>query len=119
MKDRFNDNAASEPQLVEMLFVNNFSVEMSESGAARWYSVGLRGVFPGQDEERVVGLALTPGIAAMLCGRLARIATQACDESFVTALMVGLTESADDSRQHLSQHLGHEGGGEAEDQGHF
>lgn len=114
MKNRFNQDEASEPQLVEMLFVNNFSIEVTEvreltgPDQARWYSVGLRGQFPGQDEEKMIGLALTPMIAAMLCGRLARVATQACDESFVSALMVGLTESAADSRQHLSQHLGHE-----------
>jgi|SRR5262245_8509851 len=107
--DRFNDDASG---LIEFAFVSEVEIGSPlepDADSGRLYPVIVKG-YEGGVNPVTLGLMLTSSEAAAFSARFLRTATQACDQAFATAWMVNVTESVDEMRQHLSQHLGHEHG---------
>ena len=103
--DRFSDEPGA--PVAEALYVTNFDVQSLDAqmegipGGEHLYGIVL------ESEGETQAFVISGQFAALLAARLARAAAKACDEYFATGFLVGLTESTDESRQFLSQHLGH------------
>jgi Na+/H+ antiporter NhaB len=110
--DRFSDEPHDGEATLTPFLVENFEVthlEGLEVGQEKMYGVVLSGIL--EDHEVATAFQITGRFAALLAAHLARAAVKACDEYFASAILVGLTESPDETRQHLSQNLGHEANG--------
>lgn len=111
--DRFHDEANPASELGDVLFVGKVKVsEISDELGVEPIVYGLTfegiSVDSGEDKPVKITMAMASRPAGRLSAVLLRGASLACDEDFSASWLVSVSESADESRQFLSQHLGHE-----------
>jgi hypothetical protein len=119
--DRFHENGdGDEPrahvQVEGLLLVSNFGIaDLAEDLGIKQTDPPVYGVIvhgsPLGEEDLVVKLSfgITGTLAGVLAGKLLRAASQRCDEDFMAGFMVSCVESVEESRQHVSQFLDHDG----------
>lgn len=91
--DRFNENGGvSYP----VLNVREFSIETRVVEEQRWYAIELR----DPDGSKAVAMFDSYGVAH-LAASIGKAAVATCDDAWMTALMVMLTESREESVEKL------------------